>query len=119
MAPVWADKYGRRYDYPPTKEEIELNEKLKRAPRTLFKKEDKLFRPSTPSPLGLLQQKVGKVKTEEMSILPIGLPKIITKPNLNGDPCVDDLDTKTNDSPDIMKIILIGVTVGVILGVFK
>ena len=60
-----------------------------------------------------------KKELEDSRLRSLQIPKIITQPTLNGDPCIDDLDTKTDDSPDIMKIILIGIVVGFILGAFK
>lgn len=56
---------------------------------------------------------------QQMSILPIKLPTIITQPNLNSDPCIDEIDQKTDDTSGMMKIILIGVVIGVILGIIK
>lgn len=50
---------------------------------------------------------------------PVEIPAIINTSNLNHDPCIDDVEQKTDSTPDMMKAIFIGIVIAVVLGVIK
>lgn len=79
MAPYWTDKYGTKYDHPPSNQEIATNR---------FKN--------------------------------LQIPTILIHNKTNTDPCIDDLDQKTDNLPGNIEKIIIGLVIGLILfGVLK
>ena len=47
------------------------------------------------------------------------LPLIMIKSNLDNDPCIDDVDIKTDNTEGAVKFIVLGIIVCLILGIIK
>ena len=51
--------------------------------------------------------------------LPEIFPRIVREKQLNTDPCIDDVDIKTDNIQGAVKFIVLGLIVGLILGIIK
>ena len=47
------------------------------------------------------------------------IPRIVREKQLNTDPCIDDVDIKTDNTEGAVKFIVLGLIVGLILGIIK
>ena len=61
----------------------------------------------------LFQQKMITLKNQSE------IPRIVREKQLNTDPCIDDVDIKTDNTQGAVKFIVLGLIVGLILGIIK